>query len=227
MRTTRSILALAAAAALAAGATGVFANTGTVSHVAGILSAKKADGSTRVLSARSQVGTGDTLSTEKESHAQINFSDGAQVTLKPSSSFRVDNFAFAKESPKDDSFATTVLQGGLRMVTGLVGSRSRGKFQMGTATATIGIRGTTFSAHDCIASACAGLKPAVYVGVSNGSILVRNEHGQQQLAAGQFGIIEKGQRPRLTDNPGLAIAPPQAFLKPAAAGGKASECVIR
>ena len=227
MRTTRSILALALTAALSAGATGVFANTGTVSHLAGILSAKKADGSTRVLSTRSQVGTGDTLSTEKESHAQINFSDGAQVTLKPSSSFRVDNFAYAKESPKEDSFVTSVLQGGLRMVTGLVGSRSRAKFQMGTATATIGIRGTTFSTHDCIASACAGLKPAVYVGVSNGSILVRNEHGQQQLAAGQFGIIEKGQRPRLTDNPGLAIAPPQAFLKPAAAGGKASECVIK
>lgn len=227
MRMTRTILALAVTAALAAGATGVFANTGTVAHVAGILSAKKADGSTRVLSARSQVGTGDTLSTEKESHAQINFSDGAQVTLKPSSSFRVDNFAFAKESPKEDSFLTSVLQGGLRMVTGLVGSRSRAKFQMGTATATIGIRGTTFSTHDCIATACAGLKPAVYVGVSNGSILVRNEFGQQQLAAGQFGIIEKGQRPRLTDNPGLAIAPPQAFLKPAAAGAKASECVIR
>ena len=226
MRTTRSILALAAAA-LAAGATGAFASTGTVAHVAGTLSAKKADGSTRVLQPRSQVGTGDTLSTEKESHAQINFSDGAQVTLKPSSSFRVDNFAFAKETPKEDSFLTTVLTGGLRMVTGLVGSRSRSKFSMGTATATIGIRGTTFSTHDCIATSCAGLKPAVYVGVSNGSILVSNQFGQQQFAAGQFGIIEKGQRPRLTDNPGLAIAPPQAFLKPAAAGSKASECIIR
>jgi hypothetical protein len=221
------MIALAAAAALAAGAGGALANTGTVAHVAGTLSAKKADGTTRVLQPRSTVGSGDTLSTEKDSHAQINFSDGAQVTLKPNSSFRVDNFAFAKESPKEDSFITTVLTGGLRMVTGLVGSRSRSKFSMGTATATIGIRGTTFSTHDCIAIACPGLKPAVYVGVSNGSILVRNEFGQQQFAAGQFGIIEKGQKPRLTDNPGLAIAPPQAFLKPAAAGGKASECVIR
>jgi len=223
MRTRRTILALA----LATAATGVCANTGTVSHLAGTLSARKADGTTRVLQPRSQVVSGDTLSTEKDSHAQINFTDGAQVTLKPSSSFRVDNFAFSKEAPKEDSFITSVLTGGLRMVTGLVGGRSRSKFSMGTATATIGIRGTTFSTHDCIAIGCPGLKPAVYVGVSNGSILVRNEHGQQQFAAGQFGIIEKGQPPRLTDNPGLAISPPQAFLKPAAAGGKASECVIR
>ncbi|MGH8674768.1 MAG: FecR family protein, partial [Burkholderiales bacterium] len=181
----------------------------------------------RVLSPRSEVRSGDTVSTERDSHAQINFSDGAQVTLKPTSSFRIDNFAFAKEKPKEDSFVTSVLTGGLRIVTGLVGSRNRSKFSMGTATATIGIRGTTFSTHDCIASQCAGLKPAVYVGVSNGSILVKNEAGQLQLAAGQFGIIEKGQRPRLTDNPGLAIAPPQAFLKPVAASGKGSECVVR
>ena len=227
MGTRRTFLSLACAAALATGVTGVCANTGTVAHLAGTLSAKKADGTTRVLQPRSQVGTGDTLSTEKDSHAQINFSDGAQVTMKPSSAFRVDNFAFSKEAPKEDSFLTTVLTGGLRMVTGLVGSRSRSKFQMGTATATIGIRGTTFSTHDCIAIGCPGLKPAVYVGVSNGSILVRNEHGQQQFAAGQFGIIEKGQPPRLTDNPGLVISPPQAFLKPAATAGKASECVIR
>ena len=223
MRATPCLAALV----LAAAATGALANTGSVAHVAGTLSAKKADGTTRVLAPRSEVRTGDIVSTERDSHAQINFSDGAQVTLKPSSSFRIDNFGFTKDKPKEDSFITSVLTGGLRIVTGLVGSRSRSKFSMGTATATIGIRGTTFSTHDCIASECAGLKPAVYVGVSNGSILVQNEFGQQQLAAGQFAIIEKGQRPRLTDNPGLSIAPPQAFLTPAAVGGKASECIVR
>jgi len=98
---------------------------------------------------------------------------------------------------------------------------------VGTSTATIGIRGTTFSAHDCLGSACAGLKPAVYVGVSNGSILVTNPAGKLVLAAGQFGIIEKGQRPRLTPNPGLSIAPPQAFSRPPSAGGKPAECVVR
>jgi hypothetical protein len=89
---------------------------------------------TRLLSPRSQVRTGDIVSTERDSHAQINFSDGAQVTLKPSSSFRIDNFGFTKDRPKEDSFITSVLTGGLRIVTGLVGSRSRSKFSMGTAT---------------------------------------------------------------------------------------------
>lgn len=207
--------------------TAVLANTGTVTHVAGTLSARKADGSTRVLSPRAQVGTGDIVSTAAESHAQIRFADGAEVTMRPSSSLRIDNFAFAKDSPKGDSFVTSVLTGGLRFVTGLIGSRNRGKFSVGTATATIGIRGTTFSAFDCVATPCAGLKPAVYVGVSNGRVNLSNPAGQLNIGAGQFAIIEKGQPPRLTDNPGLAIAPPQAFLKPAPPPGKGGECVIR
>jgi len=227
MKKIRSLAGVAVGAALALAGAGASANTGTVTHIAGTLSAKKADGTIRVLTPRAQVTSGDTVSTERESHGQIRFSDGAEVTLKPSSSLRLDAFAFAREKPKEDSFATSLLAGGLRFVTGLVGSRNRAKFAVGTATATIGIRGTTFSAHDCIAIACAGLKPAVYVGVSNGRINVSNPAGQLNIAAGQFAIIERGQAPRLTDNPGLAIAPPQAFLKPAAPSGKGSECIIR
>jgi hypothetical protein len=225
MRTIGGRAAVALAAALASAA--AFASTGTVTHVAGTLSAKKPDGTTRVLTPRSQVASGDVVSTERDSHAQIRFTDGAQVTLRPNSSFRIDNFAFAREKPKDDSFVTSVLAGGLRFVTGLIGNRSRGKFSVGTATATIGIRGTTFSAHDCIATPCAGLKPAVYVGVSNGRVNLANPAGQLNLGAGQFAIIERGQPPRVTQNPGLAIAPPQAFLKPAPPPGKGGECIIR
>ncbi|MBI2753505.1 MAG: FecR domain-containing protein [Betaproteobacteria bacterium] len=227
MISTRHMLAIAAVAALAAGPLCAGANTGTVTHIAGTLSAKKPDGTTRVLSPRAEVGSGETISTERDSHAQIRFADGGQVTLKPSTSFKIENFSFAKDKPKDDSFLTGLLTGGLRMVTGLVGSRSRNKLLVGTATATIGIRGTTFSAHDCLASACGQLKPAVYVGVSNGSIVVSNPAGQLRLAAGQFGIIEKGQAPRVTPNPGLSIEPPQAFSRPAAPGGKPAECVVR
>ena len=224
----RTIARMAVVLGAAIASTAALANTGTVTHVAGTLSARKADGTTRVLSPRSQVGTGDIVSTAGESHGQIRFTDGAEVTLRPNSSFRIDNFAYAKESPREDNFVTTVLTGGLRFVTGVIGSRNRGKFSVGTATATIGIRGTTFSAHDCIAAQCPGLKPAVYVGVSNGRVNLSNPAGQLNIGAGQFAMIEPGQPPRLTPNPGLAISPPQAFLKPAPPpGGSGGECIIR
>lgn len=225
MKTIGGMAAVVLGTVLASAA--AFANTGSVTHVAGTLSARKADGATRVLTPRSQVATGDVVSTAADSHAQIRFTDGGEITLRPNSSFRIDNFGFTKENPKEDSFVTSVLTGGLRFVTGLIGSRNRGKFAVGTATATIGIRGTTFSAHDCIATPCQGLKPAVYVGVSNGRVNLANPAGQLNIGAGQFAIIEKGQPPRLTENPGLAISPPQAFLKPAPPPGKGGECTIR
>ena len=62
MRATPCLAALV----LAAAATGALANTGSVAHVAGTLSAKKADGTTRLLAPRSEVRTGDIVSTERD-----------------------------------------------------------------------------------------------------------------------------------------------------------------
>jgi hypothetical protein len=71
---------LAALAWLVAGT--VFAN-GTIVQLSGTLSVKRADGSTRILSMKSEVIPGDTLETQKDSYAQIKFDDGGSITLKP------------------------------------------------------------------------------------------------------------------------------------------------
>jgi hypothetical protein len=207
-RRPQGIALCAAALTALAGLSGVAsANTGTVTQLSGTLSVKKADGSVRILSQKSQVETGDTLSTELDSYAQIKFSDGAQLTLKPNSSVKIQSFRFAQERPQDDSFVYSLLKGGLRAVTGIVGKRSKDKYELETATATVGIRGTTLSADDCLsdrAGECARLDSAVYIGVSDGEVVVRNGQGELGLAAGQFGLIAPNQRPLfLSTDPGL------------------------
>jgi hypothetical protein len=129
------------------------------------------------------------------------------------------------------------VKGGLRAVTGIVGKRSKDKYQVGTATATIGIRGTTFSADDCVndrdRADCARLEPAVYVGVADGEVVVRNGAGELGLAAGQFGLISPNQRPLfLSTDPGLQFTPPATFIQSVMAGsvvntGRSLECVVR
>jgi hypothetical protein len=122
-------------------------------------------------------------------------------------------------------------------VTGIVGKRSQDKYEMGTATATIGIRGTTFSADDCVSAReqsadCARLDPAVYVGVADGEVVVRNGQGELGLSAGQFGLISQNQRPLfLSTDPGLQFTPPATFIQSVMAGsvvntGRSLECVI-
>jgi hypothetical protein len=206
------------------------ADKGTVTHLSGVLSAKKADGTIRVLAERSEVGAGDVLTTETNTYANIRFSDGGQMTLKPASSVKVEKFAYQKDKPQEDSFAINLLAGGLRLVTGLVGARNRAKFEVKTNTATIGIRGTTFNIDDCLKGGedCpAGVEPGIYVGVTNGAVDVSNSSGRVLIRAGQFSRVTVGAAPRTVSNPGLLFSPPPSFLRSAASGPRPAECVVR
>ncbi len=236
MKYSHRILGLSIAVAFAAASASVLASNATVTQLSGTLSVKKADGSVRILSQKSQIETGDTVNTEQDSYAQIKFTDGAQLTLKPNTAVKIDNFKFSEEKPQDDSFLYSLVKGGLRAVTGIVGKRSRDKYQLGTATATIGIRGTTFSADDCSSNRegdCQRLDAAVYVGVADGEVVVRNGQGELGLTAGQFGLISPNQRPLfLSTDPGLQFTPPATFIQSVMAGsvvnaGKNLECSIR
>jgi hypothetical protein len=235
MQFAHRVTGLAAAAALAAFTAQALADVGGVSQLSGTLSVKKADGSVRILSQKSRIENGDTLDTQRDSYAQIKFADGAQVTLKPNTSVKLDSIKFAKEDPREDSFLYRLVKGGLRAVTGVVGERSKDKYQLETATATVGIRGTTFSADDCVSSRggdCGRLDPGVYVSVADGEVVVRNPQGEIGLAAGQFGLISRNQRPLfLSTDPGLQFTPPATFIQSVMAGsavntGKNLECVV-
>lgn len=278
---------------------------GTVQQLSGTISVQKADGSTRLLARQSAVGKGDTLNTERDSYAQVKFADGAVMTLKPNTRIKIDDFAFDEKAPAKDTSTLSLLKGGLRMITGLVGKRgNQDALRLGTATATIGIRGTTFTVDDCVSSACVKraatrvsslggseyasldsatsfdfpeasadpekfaawvnldrvltnnprnpfalvgeklaqaqsectgdncLAPAVYVGVSDGEVLVRNGGGDNTFRAGQFGQIANfNSRPfTLPGDPGLPIyTPPATFFQAISGSGVrgSSQCVVQ
>jgi len=120
---------------------------GTVTQLSGPLLARKADGTVKILSLKSEVESGDTLVTEKNTYALVKLIDNSEITLKPGAIFKIDNFSFDADKPGGDSASFTLVKGGLRSVTGLLGKRNKEKFEMKTPSATIGIRGTTFIAE--------------------------------------------------------------------------------
>jgi len=241
MRSHLQFIAIMAGGMLLGGVEGtVGADTGSVSQLSGTLSVRKADGSVRILSQKSEIQSGDTLNTQKDSYAQIKFADGAQITLKPNTSVKIQSFNFVEGEPKNDSFFYSLIRGGLRAVSGLVGKRGDPEaYKLGTETATIGIRGTSFGADDCTGPAadegpCKGLEPAVYVTVTDGEIIATNAAGSVSFLAGQFGMIDsRERRPRfLSTDPGLQFVPPASFIASisgmaAVNRGKALECVVR
>lgn len=233
---------LCAVLLLAGGAAWAGQVVGIVEHLSGPLMDRKADGTVKVLAAKSEVESGDTLVAEKNTYAQIRFIDNSEITLRPGTTFRIDNFAYDADKPEADSAAFSLVKGGLRSITGLLGKRNKEKFQLKTPAATIGIRGTTFIAQwvePALPSApTPDLVPGLHVAVLDGAIAVTNPGGAQNFAAGQFGFVPNmTARPIvLPQNPGLKFAPPPTFNigagGPLASQGPAAlqnavDCIVR
>lgn len=145
-RKTTAIKGLLLAALLFAGS--AWADVaGTVTHLSGPLVAKKPDGTVKVLAVKSEVESGDTLVSEKNTYAQVKFIDNSQVTLRPGTTFKIEKFAYDADKPDADKASFDLVKGGLRSVTGALGKRNKEKFELKTPSATIGIRGTTFIAQ--------------------------------------------------------------------------------
>lgn len=119
----------------------------SITHVSGPLLVRKADGSSKALAIGSKVDTGDTVITEKRTYARLKFTDGSEVVLKPSTLFKVEKYSFDQAKPREDAATFNMIKGGLRTVTGQIGKRGdQDAYRMKVPTATIGIRGTIFTA---------------------------------------------------------------------------------
>lgn len=187
-RTATSILLLLAFVFPCAAAGG--AGVGTVTHLSGPLFAKKGDGSTRTLAVKSTVEAGDTLITEKRTYGKVKFSDGGEVTLRPNTSFVVENYAFNKENASGDSAVFGLVKGSLRAVTGQVGKRgNQDAYKMKTHSATIGIRGTAYDLKVCEDN-CPGLSNGIYFYVIEGMIEVTTSAGTKRFGVGQSGYVK-------------------------------------
>lgn len=201
---------------------------GTVTQLSGPMMAKKADGKIKVLSLKSEVEAGDTLVTEKNTYALVKFIDNSEITLKPGTTFVVEQFAYQADQPEGDQASFNLVKGGLRSLSGLLGKRSKEKFSLKTPVATIGIRGTYFTAEYIGAGGYAApgsslpktappagttLAPGLYTSVTTGQIVVSNPGGTLDIAAGQFGYTPSFKQPPvlLPTNPGIPFTPPPMF----------------
>jgi hypothetical protein len=115
-----------------------------VVFIQGDLSANAYAGGTRRLKSGDAIYEGDTLVTGNNDYAIIVFRDKSRVSLQSNTEFRVDELKYDDKKKENNSALFSLLKGGLRTVTGLIGKLSPQKYQMRTAIATIGIRGTGY-----------------------------------------------------------------------------------
>ena len=96
-----------------------------------------------------EVISGDVLESN-DGIVQLRFSDGASMSLQPSTRFRVDAYRFRQQDDKasaEDQGFFSLLKGGFRTVTGLIGKQNKEQYRVDTGVAVIGIRGTDYRAQ--------------------------------------------------------------------------------
>lgn len=183
--------------------TGYCAAAGRADFIIGEITAIAPDGTQRPLSKGAEINSGDTINTAAGAQVQIRFSDGGLVSLKPGSQFRVDDYQYNKTDGKEKGFFS-LIKGGMRTVTGLIGKINRDAYRVTTAAAHIGIRGTAYNAT---------LKEGLLVEVGAGAISLTNNAGTLVVTSGNSAFVtDFNTLPVLTSQ--APPTPPAAVLAP-------------
>ncbi len=166
---------------------------GTVEFVQGQAVIRTSAGAERAVQRGSTVSNGESIDT-KTGRLQMRMVDGAYMSLQNDTVLRLDDYKFNQPGADDKGFMALV-RGGLRTVTGLIGRSNKAAYKLQTATATIGIRGTGYSAT----SEADGVR----VKVSEGAINMCNDGGCLDVGVQQSGFAPtQNVRPVL-----VAVAP--------------------
>lgn len=130
----------------------------------------------RSLSRSSLLYLHDTLITDKNSQAQIVFTDNSLMLFRPNTTFHITNYHFDAKNPADtdNNYQMKLVSGGLRTVTGWVGKTTPDHYAVDTPVATIGVRGTDFSIYF-------GANKKLAVEIKAGSIAIHNAAGVTEL----------------------------------------------
>ncbi|HEY4365705.1 MAG TPA: FecR domain-containing protein [Steroidobacteraceae bacterium] len=116
---------------------------GTVTELDGNLLVSRANGSIKVLGLGSSIEQGDVLSSTSETYATLALADNSSITLGPETNLKLERYVYNKDTADSDGALFALAKGSVRIVTGLLGTRSGDTFTLATAASTFDIRGAS------------------------------------------------------------------------------------
>jgi hypothetical protein len=154
MKLRRSLVHIAAAAALAATAGAAFAQAapavstapaivGEATMVIGVARLFAADGSSHGVERGTPIRVGDRVETEAGGHVHFRFVDGGRLSIRPSSRLQVESYNHSAQ-PAQTAIKFRLDEGVVRSITGAWGEAARDRFRLNTPVAAIGVKGTDF-----------------------------------------------------------------------------------
>jgi ferric-dicitrate binding protein FerR (iron transport regulator) len=113
-----------------------------VSALTGTAQAIPGAGTPRALRIGDDVNQGETVATGENSSLVLRFEDGQVVALTSRSRMAVNAYTYSRTEPARNNVLLSLLNGGMRAITGLIGRRDPLKVAYRAGNATVGIRGT-------------------------------------------------------------------------------------
>jgi hypothetical protein len=174
------------------------AGAAKVDFAVGPVDAVTANGLSRTLVKGDPVASGETVRTGSGARAQLRFNDGGMVSLQPNTDFRLDDYNFSGKDDAQDRGFFSLLRGGLRTITGMVGRVNKDNYKITTSVATIGIRGTEYTLSYIDSETIAVATGEGVVQVCNGGGCVLLSSGDSVVVRGADGAAQRVTfRPRL------------------------------
>ena len=174
------------------------AEAGRVVFVYGMVTAEGNNGIVRTLSKRDTVDSGEIIRTSSRSLVQIRMIDKGFIALRSNSEIKIEQYQLGANKDEDVGIFE-LIKGGLRAVTGIIGKRLRTSYKMRTVNATIGVRGTDYTARLCNQDCNQAfgnltvdgqIDDGLYVGVNSGGISLSNQLGSLDLDELQYGYVK-------------------------------------
>lgn len=113
-----------------------------VMAISGSAKAVEPKGGERILQKGTELFAGDKVVTSDDSLVQMRLHDGGYMSVRPNTEMVIDRFIYDEQDSSKSSFLVSLLRGGFRSITGLIGRTNPSGYQIRSKTATIGIRGT-------------------------------------------------------------------------------------
>lgn len=144
---------------------------GRFQFVAGDVRIVSADGRERQAIKGGEVNEKESILSGKTGSAQLRMIDDGIVAVRADTTLRIDEYKFADREDGTERGFFSLLKGGFRSITGLIGRGNKDNYGIRTPSATIGIRGTD---HETVhlTSARSNLPEGTYNKVNTGATVV-------------------------------------------------------
>jgi hypothetical protein len=90
------------------------------------------------------VQEGDVIRTTDNGHVHIRFIDGARVSVRPNSVFRIHEFKYSPADPAASVVRLSLDAGEARSISGAAAQAAKERFRLNTPLVAIGVKGTDF-----------------------------------------------------------------------------------